>query len=266
MIWAFIVPELYVLWALRQRIFARRIARELSEHGWTTTHGFFLLMGGFHLYEGIYDVGVLSRKQFESLLMAGKIHFPSFTREDIQDKSKADALAKGLAMLQTTWFIAQCIARATQKLPLTEMEVVTLGLAVLNVIVYILWWEKPLDIQRPFAVHFKDAPVLGTEDIARAERGSSIRTGSSIDTMRTPCTPIYFKATGEGESDKTSIVESVVNSAVSMNSLTSAISNLPEEVKRTWKIRDIYKPVFDLFAFICTDMKQYRVATYHHVE
>ena len=74
------------------------------------------------------------------------------TEEAIKDKSKGDGLSKGFAILQTGWFILQCIARKIQALPMTELEIITLAFATLNFATYTLWWNKPLDVQVPFIV------------------------------------------------------------------------------------------------------------------
>ena len=57
------------------------------------------------------------------------IDIPHLTSEDIEDRSKGDALSKIIAILQTSWFIVQCIARGQQRLAITELELVTLALA-----------------------------------------------------------------------------------------------------------------------------------------
>jgi len=75
------------------------------------------------------------------------------TESEILDKSKGDTLGKLVAVLQTTWFIAQYLGRWTAHQPRTQLEVVTLAYAALNVVVYALWWDKPLDIQEPIDVH-----------------------------------------------------------------------------------------------------------------
>ena len=90
---------------------------------------------------------VLTQDRFNDLLLEGKIDFPSITEEEIKDRSKADSLAKGIAVLQTTWFIAQCISRTAQGLITTEVELITLAFAALNGVFYFLWWNKPLDVK-----------------------------------------------------------------------------------------------------------------------
>ncbi|CAG7852735.1 SubName: Full=Uncharacterized protein {ECO:0000313/EMBL:CCA70983.1} [Serendipita indica DSM 11827] len=69
------------------------------------------------------------------LLKASKLYLP--TSAELEDKYKSDGLAKLLVVVQTLWFIAQCIARKVSKLPLTELEVITLGYTLLTVAMYI---------------------------------------------------------------------------------------------------------------------------------
>lgn len=73
---------------------------------------------------------------------------------DIQDKSKGDALSKGLVFIQLSWFVSQCVARYLNKLHITELELVTLGFAILNVSTYFVWWNKPLRVDRPILIPF----------------------------------------------------------------------------------------------------------------
>ncbi|CAA7266138.1 unnamed protein product [Cyclocybe aegerita] len=139
------------------------------------THGFLLAMGGFRHHLSVEelqeicdqldrqyvpstgphreDPNVLHLSTMKVLIAAKKIQFPRLTQADIEDKSKADGLTKAIAILQTTWFLAQCVARITKQLQLAEVEVVTLALASLNAVVYILWWEKPMDVRRPFYIY-----------------------------------------------------------------------------------------------------------------
>ena len=76
--------------------------------------------------------GVLRFWNFRKLLQEHKIDFPSTTEEEIDDRSKGDALSKGIALLQITWFIIQLIARRVQGLTITELELTTAALAGLN--------------------------------------------------------------------------------------------------------------------------------------
>ena len=126
------------------------------DRGWTKTHGHFIQMGGFMLFEGDTPKGVLALERFSELLTAKKIEFPSVTVEEIEDRSKSDGFSKTIALGQTLWFVAQCIARRAQHLDLTLIELLTLSLAVINGVMYFLWWNKPMDVRCPIRVYLLD--------------------------------------------------------------------------------------------------------------
>ena len=107
------------------------------------------------LFEGNTPKGVLSPERFTQLLTAGKIEFPTVTVEEIEDRSKSDGFSKTIALGQTLWFVAQCISRRAQHLDLTLIELLTLSLAVLNGLMYFLWWHKPLDVRCPVRVYLR---------------------------------------------------------------------------------------------------------------
>ncbi|CAA7271853.1 unnamed protein product [Cyclocybe aegerita] len=52
------------------------------------------------------------------------------SEEDIEDKSKGNMFAKGIAVLHTGCFIIQCVARGAQGLDATELEIIPVGFAV----------------------------------------------------------------------------------------------------------------------------------------
>jgi len=75
------------------------------------------------------------------------------TEDEIADRSKGDALSRIIFILQSSWFIFQCIERHVQALNLTQLELTTLALASLNASTFILWWNKPLGVQVPVRVY-----------------------------------------------------------------------------------------------------------------
>ncbi|KAF9065717.1 hypothetical protein BDP27DRAFT_1079850, partial [Rhodocollybia butyracea] len=54
-----IIPEMMLYWACREWYSARILAKRFKEKGWTKSHAFFALMGGFALYEGENFICVL---------------------------------------------------------------------------------------------------------------------------------------------------------------------------------------------------------------
>ncbi|TFK68035.1 hypothetical protein BDN72DRAFT_769968, partial [Pluteus cervinus] len=143
-------PELIIYWAMQQLLGARKVARDFNDlqirMKWTTIHGHIAQMGGF----GRDGTSVVFTP--EELLEAAKTGMvdPEQLKipvQDLEDHSKGDILSKGLLTLQTSWFVVQCVARLVQRLVLTELEVVTLAFAVLNIITYLFWWSKPLNVR-----------------------------------------------------------------------------------------------------------------------
>ena len=72
--------------------------------------------------------------------------FKEVSDREVRDKSKADVLGKGLVIFQVTWMILQCVSRKVAGYPLAALEVHTLVHACCALIMYILWFRKPLDI------------------------------------------------------------------------------------------------------------------------
>jgi len=166
---ALIGPEVVVLWALRQRFAARRWVMEYKKNNsaftvlytceitdvsllepgeWTKAHAFFAIMGGFMFFDGDKPNRIIEPEE----LCSPDFQVPHITEVEIIDRSKADLLSKALAMTQTGWFMLQCIARRLDQLPITELELVTVAFATLNLATYVCWWDKPLNVQRPFRV------------------------------------------------------------------------------------------------------------------
>ena len=137
-----------------------------------------MIMGGFHLFERSHketdeDNRNMSQEDDKPLhpLQAldledheGYEPFTMPTKAEIQDKGKSDWLTKSLVLLQTSWFIMQCIARAREHLPVTHLEIVTLAYAAMNFVIYIFWWNKPLNVNRPVRVFRKLDPNSESDD------------------------------------------------------------------------------------------------------
>ncbi|KAG6908175.1 hypothetical protein DXG01_005828 [Tephrocybe rancida] len=155
MFWALVAPELVFAWSCRQYLDARNHSKKYKSRGWTMVHGHFFAMGGFLLYEDGKPAATLDGDDLEQMSQSGEIDFPSISAEEIMDKSKGDGLSKVFALVQTIWFIAQCISRYIQHLALAELEVTTLALAAVNAMMYFCWWDKPLNVLYPVRVDHK---------------------------------------------------------------------------------------------------------------
>ena len=84
------------------------------------------------------------------------------TEKEIKDRGKSNWLAKALVLVQTTWFVMQCIAQGIRQLPVTELEIVTLAYTTMSFGMYLFWWDKPLNVGCPIR-------VFATTDSQRVE-------------------------------------------------------------------------------------------------
>ena len=147
-------------------------------------------MGGFHLFKrGSKETGSIKPISHEEdtplhplaaidLYGGGTtldIDFSFYvpTEAEIKDKGKSDWLAKSLVLLQTSWFVIQCIARAVKHLPITHLEIVTLAYAAMNFVIYIFWWNKPLSVNQPVRVFRKSDPRVADNSIDPDGAGGS---------------------------------------------------------------------------------------------
>ncbi|ESK85189.1 hypothetical protein Moror_17156 [Moniliophthora roreri MCA 2997] len=251
MVIAILAPEIIILWAMLQWYSAKKVAKQFEKYGWGMSHAFFVIMGGFTLYDGDtfcgylwndnqdvypytfweycqvcnYDVDLINEnrdkwhdeyqekaKEYSQTIRMHlqKAHSPqentlmsnaantnqsqesinllergtpeplylleyflqkgyiTITEDEIKDRSHTDFITKSIALIQTTWLILQVAARAAEHLAITELEIITVGFALLNFGTYIFWWNKPLRVQYPIRVTWQqqelDASQLKKDD------------------------------------------------------------------------------------------------------
>jgi hypothetical protein len=112
---------------------------------------YFAVMGGVRTETGDYIAGNprlnLTAEGVRMMSFLGRL--PDVPESQIEDKSKADGLAKMIVVLQAGWMVIQTIARVQQKLPVTLLEINTIGHVICAFALYAMWWSKPLDIKDP---------------------------------------------------------------------------------------------------------------------
>ncbi|KAG2067210.1 hypothetical protein BDR04DRAFT_1144437 [Suillus decipiens] len=138
-----------------KKLFKDYFSEQSEDYTWTQTHSFFVLMGGFMLYVDEKPYHTLQPDEVLKLIRDRCIDAPNLTAKQIHDKSKGNAISKGLIILQVAWFVMQLITRAIYRLKATQLEMGTLAFAVLSFITYGLWWDKPFDVQCPHPVYWK---------------------------------------------------------------------------------------------------------------
>ncbi|KAI1395782.1 hypothetical protein F4819DRAFT_500756 [Hypoxylon fuscum] len=179
-------PELVVFTAWRQWCSARLLQQiveqilkdtqpssQQSERlaQWTMAHSFFACTGGFAFEIEFLNRIVPNRPDMETseprrltltargmAVLAKCGHLPSVRREDIEDKSKANSLAKATVIVQASWMLIQAIGRLASRLPVTPLEINTVAHVLCAFLIYLFWWNKPLFPNEPIIL---DAEELG---------------------------------------------------------------------------------------------------------
>lgn len=143
------------------------ITRQTTQK-WTVVHCYYAQMGGLVVYLDRCS-SPTGKEATEYILTSARfVHVkqnpkrwedklaiePPLTclvldKNDIQDKSKADWLVKGLAVLQILWIILNSAARKITGLAITQIEIATVAFAVMAVLIYLTNWWKPKDVSRP---------------------------------------------------------------------------------------------------------------------
>ncbi|KAF8644301.1 hypothetical protein AX16_008560 [Volvariella volvacea WC 439] len=174
MLYALVAPEVALMWALRQRIMAGKIAERNRHREWTRTHGFFVQMGGLmqrvqNQRGVVYQVAGIATRENGYHVDWQSIKIPRIPEKEIKDRGKGDVLLRAIVFLQTTWFVVQCIARHAQGLVLTEIELATLAFVALSVVTYGLWWDKPFNVGYPIYFDEEGNRVDGPEEQKNSE-------------------------------------------------------------------------------------------------
>ncbi|KAI0041635.1 hypothetical protein FA95DRAFT_673885 [Auriscalpium vulgare] len=205
---------------------------------WTIRHGFFIIMGGYHFYEGGKPVHPLDWWTVVDLVKAGNLILPA--EEDIQALGQADALSKGLAVLQTMWFVVQCIARRAAGLPITQLEVVTLAYTTITFAMYVAWWSKPLNVGG--RIHFvgklparrKGRPQNGWVHLVNLVIGDQ---DYEVDMRSASCVPAFFGGPTGNEhihADAVSLFMATIFGAIHSAAWRYAFPSLTEAI--VWRV------------------------------
>ncbi|KAF4616506.1 hypothetical protein D9613_008771 [Agrocybe pediades] len=185
MLWAIIVPEVIITWAVRQWLGAKAMEKEFitkyrkpnDAFKWTKKHGFFLQMRGFVLRRKGKPRRILEWEALMRYYQQGRVTLSGITEAVIDDRSKADGFSKSIALIQTSWFIIQSIARfSDNRFKLTQLELVTATLALLSLPKHYFWWNKPFNAEVPVTIVLLNSPkkVGSRRDLPMQTHGNDI--------------------------------------------------------------------------------------------
>ncbi|OTB07571.1 hypothetical protein M426DRAFT_240654 [Hypoxylon sp. CI-4A] len=122
-------------------------SRARGDVKWTLTHCFFANMGGivYQQDSGSFPLTALQIAQ------GPLIHQnPRISQEKIEDSSKQDWFAKIVAALQFLQLVLSLIVRTCKGLAFSQLETITLGLAVCGAVIYLLYLYKPQNVNTPY--------------------------------------------------------------------------------------------------------------------
>ena len=127
-----------------------------GRYEWTDTHSYYAAMGGLAVdtNEPGAEPHIPGSSRFIITidgisLLAAYGQLPDMPLESILDKSKANNIAKTLTCVQAFWIIIQSLARVASDLPLTILEINTLGHVKCAQFTFLFWCDKPLEILYP---------------------------------------------------------------------------------------------------------------------
>jgi hypothetical protein len=132
-------------------------------HRWTIAHSFLAVSGGLvfdttdlpyneKFLPGFRNRVVLTKEAILKVAEREPALIPDIPEASINDKSKASALAKTIVCVQATWFIIQSIVRLRQHLSISLLELNTFAHSLCTLLIYALWWNKPLDVEEPLLI------------------------------------------------------------------------------------------------------------------
>lgn len=127
--------------------------KKVHRINWTIEQGFFV-MGGFAVesrYKDKQDREVAMRRLLtvEGIACLARVGLlPSIHHDDIEDRNKADMIAKMFVLSQVIWFGLQVVGRLASKLPVTPLEGHTAVHVGCAIAMYLVWLKKPYNLTR----------------------------------------------------------------------------------------------------------------------
>ena len=132
---------------------------------WTRIHSHFALMGGFAFDTSKMSTNIFGPAHTRRTLKPPALRLiaknepdllPDLSEEAILDKSKANGFAKFLVCVQAFLFSTQAIGRLVTSNPISLLELNTLLHAFCCLVIFMAWWNKPLNIDEPFLIDASD--------------------------------------------------------------------------------------------------------------
>jgi hypothetical protein len=114
---------------------------------WTLSTAFYAISGAV-LLESDHekDLAILD-DELERLATKNPTNLIPIQRAALQDPGRASGLAKMITCTQAFWFCSQCIARLSQNLAISLIELNTFAHCISAFFIYGFWWHKPYEVE-----------------------------------------------------------------------------------------------------------------------
>jgi hypothetical protein len=143
--------------------YQNRAIKRMRTVTWQKSLSFFAAMGGVELEfkDCTHTLGTLANSKMDGelaprdlrrALQLNLLDLDNLCAEDVRSRSKTSYIVKSFVCLQASWLVAQVVGRIIDKLPITTLEVVTVGYVVCALITHFCWWHKPQDAEVPIKV------------------------------------------------------------------------------------------------------------------
>jgi len=114
---------------------------------WTVDIAFYAISGAIVLKDDHEMNLAIGELEFKYLAEYDPKALVSVQRAALQDPGKASGLAKMITCTQAFWFCPQCIARLSQDMAISLIELNTFAHCISAFFIYAFWWHKPYDVE-----------------------------------------------------------------------------------------------------------------------
>jgi hypothetical protein len=114
---------------------------------WTLSTAFYAISGAVLLESDHEKDMAIEVVQLEHLARENPTDLIPLQRAALQDPGRASGLAKMITCAQAFWFCSQCIARLSQNMAISLIELNTFAHCVSAFFIYGFWWHKPYEVE-----------------------------------------------------------------------------------------------------------------------
>ena len=161
-LYTFLLPEVAAVWSVRDLLEAtwlcgRFLVYQRQLPGWyrfTMKQAFVCIMDGIYMeVPGSTDKVKVTPRDLVWLAYTRQLEYSDYpSREDIDDKSKADATMKFISIVQTLFFMVNVITRLILQYPVSLLEDLAAAHVFCGIITFTFWFMCPQNIEQPFII------------------------------------------------------------------------------------------------------------------